>query len=75
MELTFLKVFSLTREHVLKMNVFLIKECLHVSQTENAFSEDLEWACEPNTIQQNIHVPGTKMLACRGVSVGPLDKQ
>ena len=57
------------------MNVVLIKECLHMfSQTENAFSVDHEWACESNTIQQSIHVPSTKMLACRGVSVGPLDK-
>ena len=46
------------------MNVVLIKECLHMfSQTENAFSVDVhEWACESNTIQQNIHVPGTKCL-------------
>ena len=33
--------------HVIKMNVVLIKECIHIySQTENAFSVDCEWACE-----------------------------
>ena len=68
MELTFFheSLLTVTREHALKMNVVLIKECLHVSQTENAFSVDHEWACESNTIQQNIHVPGTKCLHAGG---------
>ena len=59
MELTIFheSLLTVTREHVLKMNVVLIKECLHMfSQTENAFSVDHEWACESNTIQQNIHL-------------------
>jgi len=38
------------------------------SQTENAFSVDHEWACKSNTIQQNIHVPGTKCLHAGGIS-------
>ena len=44
MELTFFfmkGLLTVTREHVLKMNVVLIKECIHIfSQTENAFSVD-----------------------------------
>ena len=40
----------------------------HVSQTENAFSVDHEWACESNTIQQNIHVPGTNACMQGGIS-------
>ena len=58
-ELTFFheSLLTVTREHVTKMNVVLIKECIHIySQTENAFSVDREWACESNTIQQNIHL-------------------
>ena len=59
-----MKVFSLhvTREHVLKMNVVLIKECV-----------DSEWACESNTIQQNIHL--VQNACMQGVSVGQLDEQ
>ena len=50
-------LLTVTHEHILKMNVVLIKECIHIfSQTENAFSIDCEWACEYNTIQQNIHL-------------------
>ena len=59
MELTFFHESLLTVTRVLKMNVVLIKECtcIHIfSQTENAFSIDREWACESNTIQQNIHL-------------------
>ena len=58
-ELTFFheSLLTVTREHVTKMNVVLIKECIRIySQTENAFSIDREWACESNTIQQNIHL-------------------
>ena len=41
MELTFFHESLLTvpHEHVLKMNVVLIKDCIHIfPQTENAFS-------------------------------------
>ena len=58
-ELTFFheSLLTVTREHVIKMNVVLIKGCIHIySQTENAFSVDCEWACESNTLQQNIHL-------------------
>ena len=58
-ELTFFheSLLTVTREHVIKMNVVLIKGCIHIySQTENAFSVDREWACESNTIQQNINL-------------------
>ena len=58
-ELTFFResLLTVTREHVIKMNVVLIKGCIHIySQTENVFSVDREWACESNTIQQNIHL-------------------
>ena len=52
-----MSLLTVTHEHALKMNVVLIKECLHLfSQTENAFSVDHE----SNTIQQNIHVPRYK---------------
>ena len=66
-ELTFFheSLLTVTREHVIKMNVVLIKGCIHIySQTENAFSVDREWACESNTIQQ--YKPSTKCLHAGG---------
>ena len=70
MELTFFHESLLTVTRVLKMNVVLIKECTCIhsfSQTENAFSIDREWACESNTIQQNIHLVQNACMH-RGIS-------
>ena len=67
MELTFFheSLLTVTHEHVLKMNVILTKECIHIfSQTENAFSVDREWPCESNTIRQNIHLVRNACMKC-----------